>query len=198
VSEHPPQAPSPEAGRLTRTPSEIICPALTETYYALLRQRRDLSSRGEWSELVADHYAAITGDLLLTGIELVASDTAYTLADRVEGRLTPPMLQPYRGWSNFPTWAVDAWLGRDADTATEATGIVVAAGDTEIAGRQLAAYMAERTGGTGDLLAAGLELAEWEEIAWRLSPEAFFNLDEHGNNPCTTWDDDGLEGGDLR
>jgi hypothetical protein len=186
-------------------PSMRICPAVVDGYYALLRQRADLAAAGELSPLMANHYADVTGDLLVMGIKAAASDAVCTLAlTPPETRPTPLILQPWGGWTNFPTWAAHAWLSRDATTAAAAEEIVSGAPDAAAAGEHLGVYMAQHTGaattqgGAPDLLAAGLEIAVWEEIAWSFATGDEWEqlLDEHGNYRCTTWDEDEPEGGE--
>lgn len=161
------------------SPAQSLCAAVTDGYYALLRQRADLAARGLVSPLVAAHYADLTGDLVVTGIKAAASDAVSSLsAPRLAAREQPLILRPYRGFANYPTWAAHAWLSRDATTASEAEELVTAAQDTVTAGAQLAAYMAQHTGadpsagGMSDLLAAGLELAHWDKIARWFAPDA--------------------------
>lgn len=168
-------APSrPETG-----PAHRICEAVTDGYYALLHQRRDLLARGLVSPLVAAHYSDLTSDLLVTGIKAAASDAVCSLTEgRISASQEPLILRPYRGFANYPTWAAHAWLSRDATTASEAEELVTAAEDALTAGAQLAAYMAQHTGadpsagGMSDLLAAGLELAHWDKIARWFAPDA--------------------------
>ncbi len=80
--------------------------------------------------------------------------------------------QGYNGWANYPTWAVNLWLGNDEALYRLATEKVVAAGlergpVADALKSWVRDVLAPDLGATfaADLLGYALDLVDWYEIA---------------------------------
>jgi hypothetical protein len=93
-------------------------------------------------------------------------------------------MNTYNGWSNYPTWAVDHWLGNDAELhaeAREVIGRVIDVHGSDAAGEvanELKRWVREMVEGdfddtipadppvlARDLLGYALDCVSWDELA---------------------------------